>query len=105
VVGLIVLETPQFKALENPGGAELAKEMGGNLASTGIPFFFMLDATGKNLGNSNVMPDKSNIGMPDKPEEVAGFMDLLQRTAPRITSDERERIKAYLDRAAGRQVP
>lgn len=103
VVGLTILETPQYKALENPGGVEIAKAMGGDPNSTGIPWFFMLDAAGKKLGDSNVMPDGSNIGMPDKPEEVTGFMDLLKRTAPKMTERERTMIKTHLDSLAGRK--
>ncbi len=104
IVGLTVLESPQYKALENPGGADIAKAMGGDLAKIGIPWFFMLDGAGKKLGDSNMMPDGSNIGMPDFPIEVTGFMDLLRKTAPNLTDDERSRIKVYLDRAAGRTV-
>ena len=104
VVGLTVLETAQYKAFENPGSAEVAKSMGGDFAKIGIPWFFMLDGAGKKIGDSNMMPDGSNIGMPDFPIEVTGFMDLMKKTAPRLTEDERSRIKVYLDRAAGRTV-
>jgi hypothetical protein len=105
VVGLTVLESAQYKALENPGGADIARTMGGDLAKIGIPWFFMLDGTGRKIGDSNMMPDGSNIGMPDFPIEVTGFMDLMKKTAPKLTESERDRIKAYLDRAAGRIVP
>ena len=104
IVGLTVLESAQYKALENPGGVDVAKAMGGDLSKIGIPWFFMLDGTGKKLGDSNMMPDGSNIGMPDFPIEVTGFIELMKKTAPKMTEDERSRIKVYLDRAAGRTV-
>ena len=102
IVGLTVLETAKFKPLENPGGVELAKAMGGDVTKIGIPFFFMLDNKGKETGNSMAMPDKSNVGMPDFPVEVTAFMDLLRATAPRLTDAERTKIKDYLDLVAGR---
>ena len=104
IVGLTVLESPQYKALENPGGVEIAKSMGGDLSKIGIPWFFMLDGAGKKLGDSNMMPDGSNIGMPDFPIEVTGFIELMKKTAPKMTEDELSRIKVYLDRVAGRPV-
>jgi thiol:disulfide interchange protein len=101
-VALVTEETPANKTRENPGSEALMTSMGG--ASGGLPFFFILDSTGKKIGDSNVMPDGSNVGHPDKPEEVAAFDQLLQRTAPRITARERARIRTYFDRIAGRTV-
>jgi thiol-disulfide isomerase/thioredoxin len=102
IVGLTVLESPNLKALENPGGVELAKAMGGDVTKIGIPFFFMLDGKGKQTGSSMSMPDKSNIGMPDFAIEVTAFMDVLRTAAPRLTDAERMKIKDYLDLVAGR---
>jgi len=104
VVGLTILESPQYKALENPGGLEVAKAMGANPEATGIPWFFMLDGKGAKLGDSNGMPDGSNMGMPDKADEVVAFMDLLKRTAPKMTERERALIKTHLDSLAGRKA-
>jgi thioredoxin-related protein len=104
VVGLTVLESAQYKAFENPGGADIAKAMGGDISKIGIPWFFMLDGAGKKIGDSNMMPDHGNIGMPDFPIEVTGFIELMKQTAPKMTENDRDRIKAYLDRAAGRTV-
>jgi thiol-disulfide isomerase/thioredoxin len=105
IVGLVALETPDMVAQENPGGAEWAKSVGGDLTAMGFPFFVILDATGKKIGDSNLMPITGNIGFPAEIEEVAEFDGLLQRTAPRITVAERAKIKIYLDRAAGRITP
>lgn len=111
VVRLDALETTDHLALENPGGADWAKAMGNDLTGTGFPFMIILDASGKKIGDSNVMPPNStlppnaNIGYPRSVNEVIGFDSLLQRTAPHMTADERARIKNYLDRVAGRTTP
>jgi thiol-disulfide isomerase/thioredoxin len=105
IVGLVALETPDMVAQENPGGAEWSKAMGGDLTAMGFPFFMILDASGKKIGDSNLMPLTGNIGFPETIEEVAEFDGLLQRTAPHITPAERGRIKIYLDRMAGRMTP
>lgn len=104
IVGMTVLEMPPKDSLNTPGGLQLAKEMGGDLErSTGIPYFFMVDADGKRLGDSNSMPDSTNIGDPESEIEVQSFDKLLQKTAPRMTADEHARIKKFLDAAAGRR--
>ena len=105
VVGLVALETPDKTGLENPGGAEWSRSLGGDLTAMGFPFFIILDGTGKKVGDSNLMPLTGNIGFPETIEEVAEFDGLLQRTAPRITAAERGKIKIYLDRLAGRMTP
>jgi thiol:disulfide interchange protein len=99
-VSLITQETPANRTLENPGSAAMLSAMGG--AAAGLPFFFVLDSTGKKIADSNIMPDGSNVGFPAQREEVAAFDQFLARTAPRITPAERVRIRAYLDRSAGR---
>ncbi len=103
VVSMTVLEVPTRVSLDTPGGVELAAEMGGDLKrDTGIPFYFMLNSDGKKICDSKYMPDKSNIGHPESKLEVQRFVELLQRTAPRMTADERARIKKSLDAASGR---
>jgi thiol-disulfide isomerase/thioredoxin len=99
-VGLTTEEAPGNKALENPGSEVLMKAMGG--AASGLPFFFVLDSTGRKIADSNIMPDGSNVGHPDLPDEVAAFDRFLVQTAPRMTPAERARIRAYLARIAGR---
>ena len=100
VVDLVTEETPANKALENPGGDVLKAAMGG--ATVGLPFFAVLDAAGRKIADSNMMPGGSNVGHPDTPEEVVAFDQFLVRTAPRMTPAERGRIRVYLDRIAGR---
>ena len=103
IVGLTVLENAPNDVLNIPGALQLATEMGGNLeGDTGIPYFFMLNASGQKSGDSRSMPDKSNIGDPETPVEVESFDRLLQQTAPKMTTAERARVKAFLDKAGGR---
>ena len=95
IVTLIVSESPDKKALEHPGSADIMKEMGNK--SGGIPFFFALDGAGNKIGDSNVLPDGGNVGHPATPEEVNGFVDIfIPKTAPRITPEARELIRAHL---------
>lgn len=97
IVSLTALETPPHKAAENPGAADLMKAMNG---TDGLPFFFFLDSTGKKVADSNVEPDGTNIGHPSTPAEIDAFDALLRRTAPRMTAQQRQQIRAYLTKAA-----
>jgi len=101
-VALVTEEAPANRPLENPGSDVLKRAMGG--AASGLPFFVVLDADGRKIADSNMMPGGSNVGHPDTPEEVAAFDQFLVRTALRMTPDERARIRAYLDRIAGRSA-
>jgi hypothetical protein len=52
------------------------------------------------IANSNVMPKKQNIGYPGSQEEIAAFVKLLQKTAPHMTSKQRDVILNYFKRHA-----
>ncbi len=93
-VTLTVQESPDKKALENPGAAELMNEMGGEKA--GLPFYFFLDKEGKKLADSMAMPGGKNIGHPGNAEEIKAFDELLKQTAPRMTKEQRAKIADYL---------
>jgi thioredoxin-related protein len=94
VVHLDVLERKEAIALyENPGGADLLNEFGGGKA--GIPFFVILDTAGKNLGNSNILPDHQNVGYPSSKEEIAAFTEYLKRHAPAMTKHEQGKLAQY----------
>lgn len=97
IVNLIVQEEESLKALEHPGGLALMEEWGG--AESGLPFYVFLDSTGTKIADSNAMPDGSNIGFPVTDTEIAQFMDLLDRTAPRVTPEQRDVILAELRRS------
>ncbi|PYT04158.1 MAG: hypothetical protein DMF60_16160, partial [Acidobacteria bacterium] len=93
--------TREKKALENPGAAEVMKEMGA--ADAGLPYYFFLDKDGKKIGDSLVMPGGKNIGHPANAEEIKAFAGLLEKSAPRMTSSERAQIVSYLTRNAPHQ--
>ena len=42
------------------------------------------------------MPKGGNIGHPANAEEIKAFIGLLEKTAPRMTSEERLKIAEYL---------
>jgi thiol:disulfide interchange protein len=94
VVALTVQESPNQKALENPGADELMSAMGG--VNSGLPFYFFLDKEGKKIADSKALPNGGNIGHPANAEEIKAFEGLLERTAPRMTSAQRAQIVGYL---------
>ena len=102
---LVVLENGPKKVLENPGGGEFMAAMGG--AKSGLPFMVFLDAKGKKLADSNVMPvpknpaaPPTNIGCPAAPEEIVAFGELLKKTAPRLSDAQRQTILGEFTKAA-----
>lgn len=96
-VKLVALENGEKVALENAGSRDLLKQMG---STGGIPYYFMLDAAGKKIGDANGLPDGTNIGHPYTAEEIRAFDAVLGRTAPRMTAAERAKISAYLTAVA-----
>ena len=99
VVTLTVREEPaENKVLENPGGEEMMNHWGG--ATAGLPFYVFLDSVGNKIGDSNAMPDGTNIGYPVSEAEIERFMDLIDRTAPRVGEAERETLLRYLQTSA-----
>lgn len=96
IVPLTVMESANKKALENPGGEDVMKELGGD--GVGLPFYAFLDGSGTKIANSLAMPNGSNIGFPANPSELDAFVSLIERTAPSLASAERERLVAYLNK-------
>ena len=90
-----VLERGDKKqTVENPGGEEIMKSLGGE--KSGLPFYVILDGTGKKLADSNIMPGNSNIGFPGSQEEIAAFEKILKQTAPRMTAEQRAEVVSHL---------
>ena len=93
---IVVLENGDKEKFENPGGEKLMESVGGK--DQGIPFFYFADSkSGKMIVNS-LMPavgDKkpANVGCPYEPAEVAFFMNILKRAAPKMTEAERSKIQ------------
>ncbi len=88
----------KIKTDENPGAYETLVKYGGK--KSGIPFMVFLNKKGKMIANSNVMPDKENIGYPGAEKEIAAFIKLLKKTSPRITKKELSVISEYLKKKA-----
>lgn len=96
-VHLDVLENGDKRSLENPGGLETMKALGGENA--GLPFMAVLDAKGKLMVNSNApTPDGkgSNIGYPAQPNEIAHFLTMLKKGAKHLNVGEIDAIKGWL---------
>ena len=94
-VTLDVQESKEKKALlENPGGVEYMKELGGE--QSGLPFYAFVDEKSKKLADANAMPGDKNIGYPAEPGEIVAFMDLIKKTAPHWSDADREMLRAYL---------
>jgi len=84
IVYLDILERPGKESLENPGGIDVMKSFNGD-PNGGIPFWVILDPSGKAFGNSYKPPvgtttgtAKDNVGCPAEADEVAYFISLLK---------------------------
>ena len=93
VTHLVVMESKEKKELENPGGAEIMKELGGE--KSGLPFYAFIDSKGKMIANSNAMPKDQNIGYPAEKEEIAAFELLLKKSAKHLTDEQRSQVMGY----------
>jgi len=91
----------KIDSLENPGGQDMMKKFGGE--KSGLPFCVFLDKSGKMIGNTNVMPDNSNIGYPGSKEEIALFTDLLKRTTKKMSDEQLAEIIDYFIKNAPKQ--
>jgi hypothetical protein len=92
-----VLESQEKKDLNNPGGEELMKRVGGD---GGLPYIAFLSPAGDVLANSTE-PEKDgkkggNIGHPFQPHEVDWFLAMVHKAAPSITPDEIAPLEKYL---------
>jgi hypothetical protein len=95
----VTQESADKKDLENAGADKLMANWGG--AKSGMPFMVFLDPKGKKLADSNVIgPKKTNIGYPASPEEIVAFVELLKKTAPRMSEKDRKTIGDYLTQNA-----
>lgn len=99
---LDVLENGDKKALENEGGLTYMETFGGKDA--GLPFTAITDANGKMLVNSSrTGKPTGNIGYPAAPEEIAHFMVMLRKSAPRLKAGELQKIENWLKEHAPKQ--
>jgi thiol-disulfide isomerase/thioredoxin len=89
---LDVMEQPAKKNLENPGSLELMTKYKGEKA--GLPFWFITDAKGKELADSQVRPAGAgfdtygkSVGCPAEADEVAFFTGILKSTSKLTNAD------------------
>ena len=85
ITHLVVDESKDKKALENPGANELRNKYYGD--GMGIPFWLVFDKEGKLLFDSKIRavgegPEKGeNTGCPANAEEVAYFVKVIKNTS------------------------
>jgi len=98
IVYLDILERPGKESLENPGGIDVMKSFNGD-PNGGIPFWVIIDANQKPIGNSYKPPvgattgtAKDNVGCPAEADEVAYFVSLL-KSSSKLTDDQLVVIK------------
>lgn len=97
-----VLEKDDKKVqFENPGGDKIMKNLGGNDA--GLPFYVFLTSKGKNIVNSNAMPENQNIGYPVSESEIKTFIKLLGKSSSKITNKQLTSVENYLKKNAPKQ--
>ena len=85
ITHLTVYERENKKHLENAGALEFLTAHGG--ADQGIPFWMILDPSGKKLADSQRKPG-ANSGRPTTKEEVAHFVAVLEKTSA-ITAEQK----------------
>ncbi len=98
MVKLTVSEAQDKKDLENAGASTWLEKLGG--ANAGIPFFAILSADGKTLGDSLIMPGKQNVGYPGQKDEIAAFVRLLRKAAPKMSAKDASAIETAFNEAA-----
>ncbi|HEX4996634.1 MAG TPA: thioredoxin family protein [Terriglobia bacterium] len=96
IAHLTIQESPDNVALENPGAEDMVNSAGAGGA--GVPVYIFFDSAGQTLATSMAMPDGQNIGHPASPEEINAFDVLLEKTAPRITKEQRKLVSEYLSK-------
>jgi thiol-disulfide isomerase/thioredoxin len=99
-VYLTVMERGDHMKEENPGALDVMIWLGGTNA--GLPFFGILDAEGKPIVTS-IRPieaqDKGlNTGFPATKEEIAHFVSMLKKGAPKMTVEQLQAMKAELSK-------
>ena len=85
---ITVQERAEKKNLETPGGDAVNEKLGGK--NQGLPFWVILDSTGKVLEDSRV--NGENLGGPASEEEVNHLIAKLEKTSKNDKVDP-EKIK------------
>jgi thiol-disulfide isomerase/thioredoxin len=96
IVWLDVHERGAGRAKENPGAAALMGQLGG--ATSGLPFFAVLDSKGKTLATSINPTNARNIGCPESLAEIGHFQSMVKAGAPAVTAEELATLRQGLER-------
>ena len=78
------------------GGKEMAEKMG---ATGGIPWYAVVDGSGKTLGTSTMDGGASNIGYPASAAEIEQFMALLKKSTHHASASDLSVLRASLEDA------
>jgi thiol:disulfide interchange protein len=90
---LTVFESPDKKALENPGAETLLNQYHGK--DQGIPYWIVFDPQGNFLADAR-LPSGSSTGCPAEPEEVDYFVTVLKKAATLSAQEEAAIRKRFL---------
>jgi thioredoxin-related protein len=85
---LVVLESKDKLALENPGGMDYLKKYSGD--PEGLPYWVILDKSGNLLADSRIdkaNPKGTNSGCPASEKEVNYFIDVL-KSSSKLSNDQ-----------------
>ena len=77
----------------NPGATVYEKKYG---PTEGVPYHAFITPKGEEIVDSKENGDGGNIGYPAAPNEIAWFMAMLKKAAPKMSSDERNLIETKL---------
>ena len=77
----------------NPGATVYEKKYG---PTEGVPYHAFITPDGKEIVDSKENGDGGNIGYPAAPNEIAWFMAMLKKAAPKMTSEELNTIETKL---------
>ena len=77
----------------NPGATVYEQKYG---PARGVPFHAFITPEGKEIVDSNENGDGGNIGYPFAPNEIAWFMAMLKKAAPKMSGEELSVIETKL---------
>ena len=77
----------------NPGADKYEEKYG---PTQGAPYHAFITAGGNEIVDSKENGDGNNIGYPVDPNEIAWFMAMLKKAAPKMTAEEVHLIEAKL---------
>ena len=77
----------------NPGATAYDQKYG---PSRGVPFHAFITPKGEEIVDSNENGNGGNIGYPASPNEIAWFMAMVKKAAPKMTEAEAKVLETKL---------